>query len=98
MILLASSLSNRCAAAFKLAMFCDSPAALAGADAVSVGVDCLSLVLTLATIFPDQRCRLAETHGDCLRTDNVRQQRGEATQAALVPILPSFLGLNYRMQ
>src|SRR6516164_2990019 len=39
MILLASSLPSRCAAAFKLAICCDSPAALAGADAVLVAVD-----------------------------------------------------------
>ena len=39
MILLASSLPSRCAAAFKLAMCCDSPAALAGADAGLVGAD-----------------------------------------------------------
>ena len=39
MILLASSLPSRCAAAFKLAMCCDGAAALAGADAVLVAVD-----------------------------------------------------------
>src|SRR5262245_40344436 len=39
MILLASSLPNRCTAAFQLAMCCDSTAALAGADAVLVAVD-----------------------------------------------------------
>src|SRR5262245_27705115 len=38
MILLASSLPSRCVAAFKLAICCDSPAALAGADAGLVGV------------------------------------------------------------
>jgi hypothetical protein len=39
MILLASSLPNRCVAALKLAMCCDSPAALTGAAAGLVGVD-----------------------------------------------------------
>lgn len=39
MIRLASSLPNRCAAAFKLAMCCDSAAALVGADACLVAVD-----------------------------------------------------------
>src|SRR6516162_3050466 len=39
MILVASSLPNRCAAAFKLAICRDSAAALAGADAVLVAVD-----------------------------------------------------------
>jgi len=39
MILLASSFPSRCAAAFKLAMTCDNPAALAGAGAGLAGAD-----------------------------------------------------------
>jgi hypothetical protein len=39
MIRLASSFPSRYDAAFKLAMCCESPAALAGADAGLVGVD-----------------------------------------------------------
>src|SRR5262245_6693299 len=39
MILLASSFPSRCAAAFKLAMYCESAATLSGVDASLVGVD-----------------------------------------------------------